>query len=118
MSVLKVKDKIGLGQLIVEATVNQELRAKLLADANSVLKEFVDIPESHRIEVIAAQEGVTTMMLPLAEDLSLDAGEPGARALHYPSEYDPDSPDYIDPEKEPGKALQFRIGDYILAKCR
>jgi hypothetical protein len=118
MSVLKVKDKIGLGQLIVEATANDELRAKLLADANSVLGEFVDIPEGHTIKVIPPQKEVTTLMLPLADDVSLDEAEVSARALHYPSEYDPNSPDFIDPAREPSKALQFRIGDYILARCR
>jgi hypothetical protein len=122
MTTVTVKDKIGLGQFIIAAAQNDQLRA-VLTDrekdrATPVLREFVDVPEGHRIEVHAATEAVTPMMLPTPEQIKQSLDAVTARGIAYSAEYTPGDPAYIDPATDARRALEFLIGDYILKNCR
>lgn len=113
MTILRILDKSGLGNMIIAASRDPDLFQKLIDDANAMLAGLVDIPAGHRVKAIPADDHTSLMMLPRRADL-----DAGAQSVSYPNEYIPGSGSYIDPVQEPAKAFAFLVGDYILKNCR
>lgn len=127
MAKLRVKDKVGLGKFIVEAAQTQELGDALVKAPNSYLEKYVDIPKKlddtgkpipHTI-IIHRDDGDTThMVLPWKDDVDNAFDRIDDQTSIYPNEYRVGSPEFIDDEKYPRRALWFRFGEYMFGRCK
>lgn len=129
MAKLRVKDKVGLGELIIKAAQNVgDARRKLVEDTIATLSKFVDVPADkidsegktikHEIIVHEDTEHVTHMVLPWKNDVDRAMDRIDEQTSVYPLEYRPGTPDYIDDGRFPRKALFFRFGEYMFGRCR
>jgi hypothetical protein len=116
MTKLVVKDKVALGEYLIYAATHSDEWAKLIKDPNEQLKSFIEIPDGHTIVVNPETTDITHLFLPTEKDIT-DAINDLAN-MQFSAEYDSASAQYIDPKKEPLRALQFRIGDYVMSRCR
>jgi hypothetical protein len=116
MTKLVVKDKVLLGEYLIRAATDPDEREKLSKNPNEQLKDFVEIPEGHTIVVNPEAYDTTHLVLPTAEDVSEALSD--LANMRFCAEYDSASAQYIDPKKDPLKALRFRIGDHVLSRCR
>lgn len=125
MAKLQVMDPVGLGDFLIKAATDKNIRQALLADPVGQLKKFVNVPTGHTIVVHEDSESVTHLMIPWEKDIkntlaSMAAGQ----AYSYPKQYNPNDLAFIDPSvgspnpsDDPPLAYKFRVGDYSLSRC-
>lgn len=128
MAKLRVKDKVALGELIINAARDPELRKALLRDPIGHLKQLVEIPTDqvdadgkpveHRIEIHVDTQFVTHMVLPWKDDVDRAMDRIDEQTHIYPDEYRPTSATYIDDSRHPRRALFFRFGEYMFGRCK
>jgi hypothetical protein len=129
MAKLRVKDKVGLGELIIKAAQNiGDARRQLIENTNETLSKFVDIPADrvdeqgntikHEIVVHEDTPDITHMVLPWKNDVDRAMDRIDEQSSVYPLEYRPGTPDYIDDGRFPRKALFFRFGEYMFGRCK
>ncbi|MEZ5831134.1 MAG: hypothetical protein R3D05_08130 [Dongiaceae bacterium] len=128
MAKLRVFDKVGLGEFIINAAKDEAARAKFLEDPTKALSKFIEIPPDrkneqgelvkHEVSVIEDTKDITYIVLPWKDDVlrALDHIEDQPNV--YPLEYRPGTPEYIDDTRFPLKALFFRFGEYMFGRCR
>ena len=128
MAKLRVKDKVALGEFIINAARDPELREALLRNPAEQLKHLVDIPTGqvdsdgkpveHRIEIHVDTQFVTHMVLPWKDDVDRAMDHIDEQSNIYPDEYRATSATYIDDSRHPRRALFFRFGEYMFGRCK
>lgn len=115
--ILDPKDIEGLGHYINEVSRDPLELGRLAADANGKLNGHYNDDLTHanspRIVVHQNTARVMHMVIPHAADIDEALG----KTYSYPPQYTPNSGSYIDPAKEPQRAVIFRVGDYTLNSC-
>ena len=129
MAKLRVKDKVGLGELIIMAAQGVgDTRRRLVEEPIETLRKFVDIPPDrvdangntikHKIIIHLDSQDETHMVLPWKNDVDRAMDRIDEQPSVYPLEYRPGTPDSIDDSRFPRKALFFRFGEYMFGRCR
>lgn len=128
MAKLRVKDKVALGEFIINAARDPALREAFVNDPNRHLEKLVDIPKdqvdadgnpvAHKIEVHVDTQFVTHMVLPWKNDVDRAMDRIDEQTNIYPDEYRPNSASYIDDARFPRRALFFRFGEYMFGRCK
>jgi len=119
MAKLKLDDPVGLGEYVRKMLKDPKEKLEFLNDANSKVAPFLEdgvVPKGVQIVPHFDTEHTTHMMIPWSEDVvktevMVEAGDYG-----YPEGYfrlDPKSSE----SDERQEAYNFRVGDYVLARC-
>ncbi len=117
--ILDPKDREALGQYVDMVARTPEEFAKLSGDSNRTLHDLNlyndDLMDPKTPEIVVHQntKRIMHMVIPWKGDIDEAKGMP----YSYPTQYDPNSVNYIDPSKERERAIVFRIGDYTLNSC-
>jgi len=128
MAKLRVKDKVALGEFIINAARDPSLREALVDNPKEHLERLVEIPTNqvddsgkpvvHKIEIHVDTQYVTHMVLPWKDDVDRAMDRIDEQTNIYPDEYRPSSSTYIDDSRFPRRALFFRFGEYMFGRCR
>lgn len=122
MAVLKVISKEALGAFIIDAATDPVLRTKLrdraAATQELVDRNLVELPQGHLVEFHEDEAAITHLILPQEDDIrrAVDAANNGESP--YLDDYVKQPLKDIDVIAEPHKALQFRIGEYTMGRCK
>jgi hypothetical protein len=89
MAILKVKDKVGLGRLVLKALTDKELKAALLQNPTATLSSYIEnLPIGHTIKVVAEERDTSVLVLPYVEDIPTDVHSREIVLREESNEYD------------------------------
>lgn len=122
MAALDVTDKVMLGRYIVMASHTPAERAKLLnpltAKAQLEQNGVKTLPKDDAVIFHADEKNVTHLILPQPEDIQAAVDMANSNHFPYLNDYKPQ------PLADPALnndfllALYFRIGEYIVGRCK
>jgi hypothetical protein len=70
MATLRVKDKIGLGRLVLLAATDEKTAERLFSNPVEVLRPFIEnVPDGHTVKVVREEPGVTYLVIPSKENV-------------------------------------------------
>jgi hypothetical protein len=113
-------DNVTIGNF-VRALVKDEVRLRKMTDDAFATEEFgklLDLPAGHRIKVHLDEENVTHVIIPLASELAEAEQELEDTERGYPTSYVPDPLAVFKASANPDKAFSFRLGEYVMRRCK
>ena len=89
MAKLRVKDKVGLGNLVLLAATDEKTEESLRANPSDLLKRFIeDLPEDHIIKVIKEESNVSYIVIPARDSVPTSIEEKEQILREEAREYD------------------------------
>jgi hypothetical protein len=105
MTKLRVKDKRGLGRLVLSAAENELVRNTLIANPRQSLESFLEnLSPDHLIKVVVEEKNVTYLVLPSADDVPSSTEDKESILREEAREYD-QAKEHV--EKSKGKTGQI-----------
>lgn len=120
MAKLRFLSKETLGEYIISAAQdpNERIELQKPEHALEMLSKHLDIPAGDTVVIHFDQEHIHHFILPLASDIKTLVDAVNNHESPYPGDYVPEPLVNISIAREPIRALNFRVGEYTMARCK